>query len=40
VEWICLAEDGDLWQAVMNSVMNLWVLVPQSKLVMFWLLVF
>jgi hypothetical protein len=30
VEWIHLAQDRDQWQAVMNAVMNLWVLVPQN----------
>jgi hypothetical protein len=30
VEWIHLAEDRDRWQAVVNVVMNIWVLAPQS----------
>jgi tRNA G46 methylase TrmB len=30
VEWIHLAQDRDHWQALMNVVMNLWVLVPWS----------
>jgi hypothetical protein len=30
VKWIHLAQDRDQWQAVMNVVMNLWVLAPQS----------
>jgi hypothetical protein len=30
VEWIHLAQDKDLWQAVVNAVMNLRVLAPQS----------
>jgi hypothetical protein len=30
VEWIHLAQGRDRWQAVVNTVMNLWVLVPQS----------
>jgi hypothetical protein len=30
VEWIHLAEDRDLWWALVNAVMNLRVLVPQS----------
>jgi hypothetical protein len=30
VEWIHLAQDRDRWQAVVNTVMNLWVLVTQS----------
>jgi hypothetical protein len=30
VEWIDLAEDRDRWQAVVNVVMNLWVLAPRS----------
>jgi hypothetical protein len=30
VDWIYLAQDRDHWQAVMNAVMNLRVLVPCS----------
>jgi hypothetical protein len=30
VEWIHLAQDRDRWQSVVNAVMNLQVLVPQS----------
>jgi hypothetical protein len=30
VEWIQLSQDRDWWQAVVNTVMNLWVLAPQS----------
>jgi hypothetical protein len=30
VEWIHLAQGRDHWWAVVNAVMNLWVLVPQS----------
>jgi hypothetical protein len=30
VEWIHLAQDRDHWQAGVNAVMNLQVLVPQS----------
>jgi hypothetical protein len=30
MEWIHLAQDRDLWQAVVNTVINLWVLVTQS----------
>jgi hypothetical protein len=29
VEGIHLAQDKDRWQAIVNAVMNLWVLVPQ-----------
>jgi hypothetical protein len=30
VEWIQLAQDRGQWQAVVNAVINLWVLMPQS----------
>jgi hypothetical protein len=30
VEWIHLAQDRDRWWALVNSVMNLWILVSQS----------
>jgi hypothetical protein len=30
MEWIHLAQDRDWWWAVVNMVMNLWVLAPQS----------
>jgi hypothetical protein len=30
VEWIHLAQDRDLWWALVNVVMNLRVLAPQS----------
>jgi hypothetical protein len=33
VEWIKLAEDRDQWQALVNTVMNLWVQEPWSNLV-------
>jgi len=34
MDWIQLAQDRDQWQAVMNTVMNLWV-SPNSGV--FWL---
>jgi hypothetical protein len=30
VEWIHLAQNRDRWWALVNAVMNLWVLEPQS----------
>jgi hypothetical protein len=30
VEWIHMAQDRDHWWAVVNEVMNLWVLAPCS----------
>jgi hypothetical protein len=32
VEWIHLAEARDWWWAVVNAMMNLWVLAPQIYL--------
>jgi hypothetical protein len=32
VPWIHLIEDSDQWWALVNAVMDLWVLVPQSQL--------
>jgi hypothetical protein len=28
-DWIRLAQDRDLWRAVVSAVMNLWVLAPR-----------
>jgi hypothetical protein len=33
VEWIHLAQDRDCSWAVVNAVMNLWVLAPRSQLI-------
>jgi hypothetical protein len=30
VEWMHLTQDRGWWPTVVNTVMNLWVLVPQS----------
>jgi hypothetical protein len=30
VEWIWLAQDRDCWLALVNVMMNLWVLAPQN----------
>jgi hypothetical protein len=32
-EWITLAQNRDRWRALVNTVMNLWVLAPWSHLV-------
>jgi hypothetical protein len=36
VDWIQLAQDRGHWQALVNMVMDLWVLAPQGYLV--WLI--
>jgi hypothetical protein len=33
VQWIQLARDMDRWRALVNTVMNLWVLAPRSNLI-------
>jgi hypothetical protein len=33
VDWIHLAQDIDRWRAVVNTVMNPWVLTPRSKII-------
>jgi hypothetical protein len=30
VDWIQLAQDKDRWRALVNTVMNLWVLAPRN----------
>jgi hypothetical protein len=30
VDWIRLSQDRERWRAVMNAVVNLWVLAPRS----------
>jgi hypothetical protein len=30
MEWIHLSQDVNWWQALVNTVMHLWVLAPQS----------
>jgi hypothetical protein len=30
VDWIQLAQDRHRWRALVNTVMNLWVLAPRS----------
>jgi hypothetical protein len=32
LEWIPLAQERDHWRALVNAMMNLWVLAPQSWL--------
>jgi hypothetical protein len=32
VEWIQLAQDRDRWWALVNTVVNLWVLAPRREL--------
>jgi hypothetical protein len=32
VQWIRLAQDRDRWRTVVNTVMNLWVMVPRREL--------
>jgi hypothetical protein len=31
MEWIQLAQDRDHWQALVNTVMNLWILASRSQ---------